>query len=146
MGAFHDFDVNIESRIGRSVVQRHDAIHSLDRFDQGQQFGLAPDDDLAREPTQRRQKPGKLDGVAKAMIATHKDTPALQGLATPNALEVARAFVLASTGAADQGNVVIADVPGAREVTGAHRSDPVAETGAGDILNATSDRQIYESG
>jgi hypothetical protein len=90
----HDFNVDVELHVGSSVVQRQHTIDPFDAGDQRQQLRLTPDDDFARDLPQWQQEAGKLDGIAKPVIAAHKDAATWQRFASPDALEMAWPLVL----------------------------------------------------
>jgi hypothetical protein len=122
---FHDLDVDVEVYLRRSIVQRQNPIHALHPCDQRQERRLAPDRDLTRKLRQRRQESGKLNRIAKPMIATNKDMPAAQGLAAPNPLKMTRTFMLSGSGAANSQQVAVGDLPCLCKVGCADRGDPV---------------------
>src|SRR3954467_11199804 len=68
VGKLHYFDIDVETRFGRPVVQRQHTINPIDLTHQRQQFRLAPHDNLACDLPQRLGEPDELDGIPKAVI------------------------------------------------------------------------------
>jgi hypothetical protein len=93
MRNLHDLDINIEIDLGRTLMQRQNAIHPLNRCDEREKFGLTPDHDFGCDRAQWCQEAGELQGVAKAVVTPDENPPSLERLSAPDALKMAGALV-----------------------------------------------------
>src|SRR5690349_5398202 len=125
MRNFHDLNVDIEIDLGRSLVQRQNAISPLNRCDQRQQFRLTPNHDFGCDRAQWCQEAGELQGVAKAVVTPDENPPPLKRLTAPDALEMTGTLMLGRPGTAQSGEIAITDVPRPRKIAGPHGCDPV---------------------
>ena len=91
---FHDFDVDVKSSVGDSVVEWYHLIDAGNATDQRQQLRLAPHDYLPRHATHRRQKARKLNGIAQAMVTTDEHALVPKIFAAPDALQMTRSIIL----------------------------------------------------